>query len=126
MRILALIGALAIVVGIGAAIFFFGGFYSVAGTAEDPAVVTWALTHVRNASINRYALDQPPASINLSDPATVQAGAKHRAIPIERKRPIGGAGRFALLGWRCRHRSTAISILFARGRRRGPAPVIGL
>jgi len=76
MRILALIGALAIVVGIGAAIFFFGGFYSVAGTAEDPAVVTWALTHVRNASINRYALDQPPPSINLSDPATVQAGAK--------------------------------------------------
>ena len=76
MRILALIGALAIVVGIGAAIFFFGGFYSVAGTAEDPVAVTWALTHVRNASIDRYALDQPPAAINLSDPATVQAGAK--------------------------------------------------
>jgi mono/diheme cytochrome c family protein len=76
MRILALIGALAIIVGIGAAIFFFGGFYSVAGTAEDPSVVTWALTQVRNASINRHALDQPPPAINLSDPATVQAGAK--------------------------------------------------
>ena len=74
MRILALIGALAIVVGIGAATFFFGGFYSVAGTAEDPAIVTWALTRVRNASIDRYAHDQPPASIN--DPASVQAGAK--------------------------------------------------
>jgi mono/diheme cytochrome c family protein len=74
MRILALIGALAIVVGVGAATFFFGGLYSVAGTAEDPAVVTWALTRVRNASIDRYALDQPPASIN--DPASVQAGAK--------------------------------------------------
>jgi mono/diheme cytochrome c family protein len=74
MRILAVIGALAIVVGIGAATFFFGGFYSVAGTAEDPAVVTWALTRVRNAAIDRYALDQPPASFN--DPASVQAGAK--------------------------------------------------
>jgi mono/diheme cytochrome c family protein len=74
MRILAVIGALAIVVGIGAATFFFGGFYSVAATAEDPAVVTWALTQVRNASINRYALEQPPASIN--DPASVQFGAK--------------------------------------------------
>jgi mono/diheme cytochrome c family protein len=74
MRILAAIGALAIIVGIGAAAFFFGGFYSVAATAEDPAVVTWALTQVRNASINRYALDQPPAS--NSDPASVQAGAK--------------------------------------------------
>ena len=74
MRILAVIGALAIIVGIGAAAFFFGGFYSVAGTAEDPAAVTWALTRVRTASINRHADDQPPASIN--DPASVQAGAK--------------------------------------------------
>jgi mono/diheme cytochrome c family protein len=74
MRILAAIGALAIIVGIGAAIFFFGGFYSVAGTAEDPAVVTWALTRVRTASINRHAGDQPPASIN--DAASVQAGAR--------------------------------------------------
>jgi mono/diheme cytochrome c family protein len=74
MRILAVIGALAIIVGIGAAIFFFGGFYSVAGTAEDPAIVTWALTRVRTASINRHAGDQPPASIN--DAASVQAGAR--------------------------------------------------
>ena len=41
MRILAVIGALGIVVGIGAAVFFFGGFYSVAGTMEDPAIVHW-------------------------------------------------------------------------------------
>jgi len=40
MRILAVIGALAIVVGIGAATFVFGGSYSVAATAEDPALVT--------------------------------------------------------------------------------------
>jgi mono/diheme cytochrome c family protein len=74
MRILAVIGALTIIVGIGAAIFFFGGIYSVAGTAEDPALVTWALTFVRTASINRHADDRPPASIN--DAASVQAGAK--------------------------------------------------
>jgi mono/diheme cytochrome c family protein len=77
MRILGVIGALAIIVGIGAAAFFFGGFYSVAGTAEDPAIVTWALTRVRTASIDRHATDQPPASIN--DPASVQAGAKEFA-----------------------------------------------
>jgi mono/diheme cytochrome c family protein len=68
MRVLAVIGALAIAVGIGAATFFF------AATAEDPAVVTWALTRVRDASINRYALDQPAGSIN--DPTSVQAGAR--------------------------------------------------
>jgi hypothetical protein len=57
MRILAVVGGLAILVGIGAAVFFFGGYYSVAGTAEDPAIVDWA-------------------AININEPATVQAGAK--------------------------------------------------
>ena len=74
MRFLAAIGALAIVVGIGCAAFFFGGYYSVAGTTEDPAAVTWALTRVRTASINRHANDNPPAS--FGDAAMVQAGAK--------------------------------------------------
>jgi mono/diheme cytochrome c family protein len=74
MRILSAIGALAIVAGIAAAAFFFGGFYDVAGTSEDPSLVTWALTQVRTASINRHANDAPPAS--FKDAATVQAGAK--------------------------------------------------
>ena len=74
MRALSAIGVLAIAIGIAAAVFFFGGYYSVAGTTEDPAAVTWALTRVRTASINRHATDKPPASFN--DAATVQAGAK--------------------------------------------------
>ena len=74
MRLLAAIGALAIVFGIGCAVFFFGGYYSVAGTAEDPAGVTWALTKVRVASINRHATDRPPPS--FGDKAMVEAGAK--------------------------------------------------
>jgi hypothetical protein len=74
MRFLAMIGALGIVAAIGAAVFFFGGFYSVAGTAEDPAIVRWALIQVRNASIDHYARDQPPASFNA--PASVQDGAR--------------------------------------------------
>lgn len=74
MRFLAVIGALAIVVGLACAVFFFGGFYSVAGTSEDPAAVTWALTKVRTASIERHANDKPPAS--FGDAAKVQDGAK--------------------------------------------------
>jgi Cytochrome C oxidase, cbb3-type, subunit III len=77
MRILAAIGVLAIIIAIGEAIFFFGGLYSVAATAEDPAIVGWALARVRTASIDRHADDKPPASIN--DPATVQAGAREFA-----------------------------------------------
>ena len=74
LKTLALIGLLAILAGIAAAVYFFGGYYSVAGTAEDPAVVKWALTKVRQASITRHAKDKPPMS--LDDPATVQAGAR--------------------------------------------------
>jgi mono/diheme cytochrome c family protein len=74
MRFLAAIGALAIIVGICCLVFFFGGFYSVAGTAGDPAPVTWALVKVRTVSIERHAKDKPPASFD--EAATVQAGAK--------------------------------------------------
>jgi mono/diheme cytochrome c family protein len=74
MRILAAIGALAVVAAIGAGVFFFGGFYNVAGTQEDPAIVHWALVQVREASIGRHANDKPPAG--LDDPAKVQAGAR--------------------------------------------------
>jgi mono/diheme cytochrome c family protein len=74
MRKLAFIGALAIIVGVLAAVYFFGGFYSVAATQEDPGIVKWALVQVRTASINRHATDKPP--IALDDPAVVQAGAR--------------------------------------------------
>lgn len=74
MRILALIGFLGIVGGIAALVFFFGGYYSIAATEEDPRIVAWALTTVRNMSISHHATDAPPAA--LSDPATVQAGAR--------------------------------------------------
>jgi mono/diheme cytochrome c family protein len=74
MRFFAVIGVLAIAVVIAAIVFFFGGFYSVAGTQPDPGVVSWALVQVRNASINRHATDQPPMS--LDDQAIVKAGAK--------------------------------------------------
>ena len=71
---LAFIGFLAIVVGIAAAAFFFGGFYSVAGTQEDPGLVKWALVNIRQASISRQATERPPASFDT--PTAVQAGAK--------------------------------------------------
>src|SRR5262249_5976880 len=74
MKILALIGLLAIFAAIVTGVFFFGGFYSVAGTAGEPEVVKWALGKVRQASVVRHAKDQPPGS--LDDPATGRAGAR--------------------------------------------------
>jgi len=77
MKILTAIGALAIVVAVVAGGFFFGGFYNIAGTAEDPAIVKWALIQVRTNSIGRHANDTPP--VKFADPANVQAGAREFA-----------------------------------------------
>jgi mono/diheme cytochrome c family protein len=74
MRLLAFIGALGIVVAVGAAVFFFGGFYSVAATEPEPGPVAWLLIQVRQASINRHATERPPTAID--DPAAVRAGAR--------------------------------------------------
>ena len=73
-RVLAFIGLLAVLAAIAAAVFFFGGFYNVAGRAGDPAVVKWSLTNIRAASIARHARDNP--TVSLEDAATVQAGAR--------------------------------------------------
>jgi len=59
---LAVIGLLAILGVIAAAVFFFGGFYNVAASVEDPAIANWALVHIRQASIARHASDAPPMS----------------------------------------------------------------
>jgi len=74
MRILAAIGLLAIVFAVAAAVYFFGGYYSVAASQEDPGFVKWALEKVRTNSIVRYAQDKPPS--DLDDPAKVQTGAR--------------------------------------------------
>ena len=74
MRLLALIGAIAIVVGIAALVFFFGGFFNVAATNPEPAPVSWALIKVRTASVDRNATQMPPAGYDT--PEKVQAGAK--------------------------------------------------
>jgi mono/diheme cytochrome c family protein len=72
--LLALIGVLAILCVIAAAVFFFGGFYNVAAVVDDPSLVKSALTNIRLASIIRHATDTPP--MPLDDPTTVQAGAR--------------------------------------------------
>jgi mono/diheme cytochrome c family protein len=73
MRFLALIGALGIIVAIVVTVFFFGGFFNIAATEDDPGIVAWAIAHVRDASIGRHAVATPPVA--LDDPAQVQAGA---------------------------------------------------
>jgi hypothetical protein len=74
LKFLGVIGLLGILGAVAAAIFFLGGFFNVAATAQDPGFVNWALIQVRQASIARHATDSPPGS--LDDQATVQAGAR--------------------------------------------------
>jgi mono/diheme cytochrome c family protein len=77
-RLLAFIGFLAIIAAIAGAVFFLGGFYSVAATGEDTGFINqatdWAIGQTRDASIARHATETPPAS--LDDATTVQAGAR--------------------------------------------------
>ena len=74
MRFLAFIGALAILAAVGAAIYFFGGFYSVAAVEPNLGVVAWALEHIREASIEHHATG--PSPVQLDDPAVVRYGAR--------------------------------------------------
>jgi mono/diheme cytochrome c family protein len=73
MRLLAIIGVLAILVVLAAAAYFLGGFYSVAGTQTEPEFVASTIFRIRTASIDRHATEMP--SVSLDDPALVQAGA---------------------------------------------------
>jgi mono/diheme cytochrome c family protein len=77
MRFLAFIGLLAIIAAVVLAGYFFGGFYNVAATAEDPAPVASALIRVRTAAIARRAHDRPPPGFD--DPGTIQNGARQYA-----------------------------------------------
>jgi mono/diheme cytochrome c family protein len=75
MRLLAIVGALAIIVGILTAGFFFGGFYNIAASVDDPQLVSWALPKVREASIDRHSAGLAPP-MSLDDQAVIQAGAR--------------------------------------------------
>jgi hypothetical protein len=74
MRTLAGIGALAIIIIVGAAVFFFGGYFNVAASEPHPGIVNWALVKIRMASIDRRARLTSP--LNLDDPEIVHAGAR--------------------------------------------------
>jgi mono/diheme cytochrome c family protein len=72
MKILAAIGAIGLVIAAAAGVFFFGGFFNVAGTQEDHPAVAWALIKVREASIRRHATEKAPP---LDGADMVRAGA---------------------------------------------------
>src|SRR4030095_12822410 len=74
MRLLSVIGLLAIVIGIAALVFFFGGFLNVAAMNPEPGPVKWTLIKVRMAAVDPHATDRPPSGYDT--PAEVQAGAK--------------------------------------------------
>ena len=74
MRLLALIGALALVAAVAAAGYLFGGFFDISARWEDPKAVISAIARIRDASIARHAVDRPPADIG--EASRVQAGAR--------------------------------------------------
>ena len=73
MKFLAAIGVLAILTALGSALYFYGGFYSVAAIEPHSDVVTAAVTMVREASIEKHVTSAAPPALN--DVADVKAGA---------------------------------------------------
>ena len=73
LKTLAIIGLLAILVGIAAAVFFFGGYYNVPARRRAGNRQMGAGQSAQRLD-QRHATDSPPMS--LDDPATVQAGAR--------------------------------------------------
>ncbi|HZV20416.1 MAG TPA: c-type cytochrome, partial [Hyphomicrobiales bacterium] len=76
MRILSLIGVLALLAAGAGVVYFFGGFYNVASTSGDSGPVSWALAHIRAASVERHARSAGAPPFSLDDASAVQAGAK--------------------------------------------------
>lgn len=74
MRVLATIGAIAVVVVIAVSVYLFGGFYNVSAAVDDPDIVNWALIRVREASMDRRVDATPP--IKLDDQVTIRKGAR--------------------------------------------------
>jgi len=68
------VGLAAIVGGVAALVFFFGGSFNVAASEEDPPLVRWARGFVRDASVRQHAMDQPPGSVD--DQKLIEAGAR--------------------------------------------------
>ncbi len=76
MRLLAAVGALAIILAVLAGVYFFAGFYDVAAAVGDPVPVKWALIRTRNASIARHEDEGGKAPFPLDDQTVIQQGAR--------------------------------------------------
>ena len=74
-RLLAAIGVIAILVALAMAAFFFGGYFDVAASHDNPAFIDKLIIKARIASIRHRASGTPP--FDLSDPAVVRNGARN-------------------------------------------------
>ena len=73
MRLLAAIGALAIVIAVVAALGAFGGYINLGANVPDPAPLAWVIEKTRMASVSRFA---PKDMAIPTDDGSIQAGAK--------------------------------------------------
>jgi mono/diheme cytochrome c family protein len=74
--VLALIGIFTILLTIAVPIYVFAGYYDVASSVDQPAILRWALPPIRRASIAHHADSVGPPPMTFSDQETVQAGAR--------------------------------------------------
>ena len=73
-NVLAAIGLFSVIIAASAGVFFFGGYFNVAATAREPGLMRWALIQVREASVRRYATEQP--TLAMTSPDVIRTGAR--------------------------------------------------
>jgi len=73
MRFFAAIGVLAICLCAAAAVYLYGGFYSVAASEPHSGFIAWSLEHIRDASVARHV--DAGLTGSLDDPALIKKGA---------------------------------------------------
>jgi mono/diheme cytochrome c family protein len=78
MRFLSYVGALAILIAIAGAVYFFGGFYNVAATAPETELVAAALRRIRIASVEHHGVEKP--AISMDDQGMIERGARAYAV----------------------------------------------
>jgi mono/diheme cytochrome c family protein len=73
MKIIAIIGALVLIIVIGGFIFVYSGFYNVAAAVPHSPLTEWLLSTVSDRSVKHQAQGISPPS-NLSNPKITKAG----------------------------------------------------
>lgn len=79
MRVLAVLGAVLLVLVCGAAAYLFLGYYDISASTPHAPAVRWTLETAMERSVSRHAADEVATVPALDDPEMLRTGGRHFA-----------------------------------------------